>query len=135
MRDLGKLIVAKGFKKLPKFQKSPNLVTLPATLPRYLSCHNIQSDFVSFTTFLASRSVYLLFISLYTLSIHLYPSLSISLSLSLFVFPSKFKNIRQFKRLFDVFLSFIFAPEATADFSKCLDASKSALSVRPSVRP
>ena len=26
--DLGKLIVAKGFKKLPKVQKSPNLVTL-----------------------------------------------------------------------------------------------------------
>ena len=29
--DLGKLIVAKGFKKLPKVQKSPNLVTLPTT--------------------------------------------------------------------------------------------------------
>ena len=28
VRDLGKLIVAKGFKKLPKVQKSPNLVTL-----------------------------------------------------------------------------------------------------------
>ena len=26
--DLGKLIVAKGFKKLPKSQKSPDLVTL-----------------------------------------------------------------------------------------------------------
>ena len=26
--DLGKLIVAKGFEKLPKVQKSPNLVTL-----------------------------------------------------------------------------------------------------------
>ena len=26
--DLGKLIVAKGFKKLPKVNKSPNLVTL-----------------------------------------------------------------------------------------------------------
>ena len=26
--DLGKLISAKGFKKLPKVQKSPNLVTL-----------------------------------------------------------------------------------------------------------
>ena len=26
--DLGKLIVAKGFKKLPKVEKSPNLVTL-----------------------------------------------------------------------------------------------------------
>ena len=26
--DLGKLIAAKGFKKLPKVQKSPNLVTL-----------------------------------------------------------------------------------------------------------
>ena len=26
--NLGKLIVAKGFKKLPKVQKSPNLVTL-----------------------------------------------------------------------------------------------------------
>ena len=26
--DLGKFIVAKGFKKLPKVQKSPNLVTL-----------------------------------------------------------------------------------------------------------
>ena len=30
MRDLGKLIVAKGFKKLPKVQKSPDLVTLVA---------------------------------------------------------------------------------------------------------
>ena len=29
--DLGKLIVAKGFKKLPKWQKSPNLVTLITT--------------------------------------------------------------------------------------------------------
>ena len=28
VRDLGKLIVAKGFKKLPKVQKSPDLVTL-----------------------------------------------------------------------------------------------------------
>ena len=28
--DLGKLIVAKGFKKLPKSNKSPNLVTLNA---------------------------------------------------------------------------------------------------------
>ena len=28
--DLGKLIVAKGFKKLPKSNKSPNLVTLHA---------------------------------------------------------------------------------------------------------
>ena len=26
--DLGKLIIAKGFKKLPKVQKSPDLVTL-----------------------------------------------------------------------------------------------------------
>ena len=26
--DLGKFIVAKGFKKLPKIQKSPDLVTL-----------------------------------------------------------------------------------------------------------
>ena len=26
--DLGKYLVAKGFKKLPKVQKSPNLVTL-----------------------------------------------------------------------------------------------------------
>ena len=26
--DLGQLVVAKGFKKLPKVQKSPNLVTL-----------------------------------------------------------------------------------------------------------
>ena len=29
--DLGKLIVAKGFKKLPKSNKSPNLVTLLVT--------------------------------------------------------------------------------------------------------
>ena len=29
--DLGKFIVAKGFEKLPKFQKSPNLVTLAVT--------------------------------------------------------------------------------------------------------
>ena len=28
VRDLGKIIVAKGFKKMPKVQKSPNLVTL-----------------------------------------------------------------------------------------------------------
>ena len=28
--DLGKLIAAKGFEKLPKVQKSPNLVTLAA---------------------------------------------------------------------------------------------------------
>ena len=28
MGDLGKLIVAKGFKKLPKSNKLPNLVTL-----------------------------------------------------------------------------------------------------------
>ena len=26
--DLGKVIIAKGFKKLPKVQKTPNLVTL-----------------------------------------------------------------------------------------------------------
>ena len=31
--DLGKLIVAKGFKKLPKSNKSPNLVTLAASDP------------------------------------------------------------------------------------------------------
>ena len=31
MGDLGKLIVAKGFKKLPIFNKSPDLVTLAAT--------------------------------------------------------------------------------------------------------
>ena len=30
MGDLGKLIAAKGFEKLPKVQKSPNLVTLAA---------------------------------------------------------------------------------------------------------
>ena len=29
--NLGKLIVAKGFKKWPKVQKSPNLVTLDGT--------------------------------------------------------------------------------------------------------
>ena len=29
--DLGKLISTKGFKKLPKVQKSPNLVSLPTT--------------------------------------------------------------------------------------------------------
>ena len=29
MGDLDKLIVAKGFKMLPKVQKSPKLVTLP----------------------------------------------------------------------------------------------------------
>ena len=28
VEDLGKLIVARGLKKLPKVQKSPNLVTL-----------------------------------------------------------------------------------------------------------
>ena len=31
VRDLGKLIVAKGFIKLPKVQKSPDLVTLLAS--------------------------------------------------------------------------------------------------------
>ena len=31
--DLGKLIVAKGFKKLPKVQKSPDLVTLVVVQP------------------------------------------------------------------------------------------------------
>ena len=34
VRDLGKLIVAKGFKKLAKVQKAPNLVTLPTTLDK-----------------------------------------------------------------------------------------------------
>ena len=32
VRDLGKLIVAKGFKSCPKCKKSPNLVTLLVTL-------------------------------------------------------------------------------------------------------
>ena len=32
VRDLGKSIVAKGFKKLPKVQKIANMVTLLATL-------------------------------------------------------------------------------------------------------
>ena len=32
VRDLGKLIVAKGFKSCPKSNKSSNLVTLPASL-------------------------------------------------------------------------------------------------------
>ena len=31
VRDLGKLVVAKGFKKLRKSKNSPNLVTLPGT--------------------------------------------------------------------------------------------------------
>ena len=31
--DLGKLIVARGFKKLPKSNKLPNLVTLPPQPP------------------------------------------------------------------------------------------------------
>ena len=31
--DLGKLIVAKGFKKLPKVQKSPDMVTLLLSPP------------------------------------------------------------------------------------------------------
>ena len=34
--DWGKLIVAKGFKKLPKVQKSPNLVTLLAASQDYI---------------------------------------------------------------------------------------------------
>ena len=34
--DLGKLIAAKGFKKLPKVQKLPNLVTLHNTQQWYL---------------------------------------------------------------------------------------------------
>ena len=33
--DLGKLIVAKGFKKLPKSNKSPNLVTLAIVIGNY----------------------------------------------------------------------------------------------------
>ena len=49
MRDLGKLIYAKGFKSCPKFNKSPNLVTLSATNltlqakqvnKRYSGCHD-----------------------------------------------------------------------------------------------
>ena len=32
VRDLGKFNVAKGLKKLPKSNKSPNLVTLPGTV-------------------------------------------------------------------------------------------------------
>ena len=32
VRDLGKLFVTKGFKKLPKVQKSPNLVTLVTSI-------------------------------------------------------------------------------------------------------
>ena len=35
--DLGKLIAAKGFKKLPKVQKSPDLVTLFVTNPSALN--------------------------------------------------------------------------------------------------
>ena len=35
--DLGKLIVAKGFEKLPKVQKSPNLVTLDVSLIQYVT--------------------------------------------------------------------------------------------------
>ena len=34
---LGKLIVAKGFEKLPKVQKSPNLVTLDVSLIQYVT--------------------------------------------------------------------------------------------------
>ena len=34
VRDLGKIIVAKGFEKLPKSNKLRNLVTLRPTYPR-----------------------------------------------------------------------------------------------------
>ena len=40
MEDLGKLIVAKGFKSCPKSNKSPNLVTL-------LSCSKLLQLFVN----------------------------------------------------------------------------------------
>ena len=39
---LGKLIIAKGFKKLPNVQKSPDLVTL---LGPYLSVNILQRKF------------------------------------------------------------------------------------------
>ena len=35
--DLNKLILAKGFEKLPKIQKSPNLVTLLPDITPYLN--------------------------------------------------------------------------------------------------
>ena len=38
MIDLGKLIVAKGFKRCPKSNKSPNLVTLVTTFFLAKSC-------------------------------------------------------------------------------------------------
>ena len=45
--DLGKFIVAKGFKKLPKVQKSPNLITLSPMLmyphPTLLKSTTIQN--------------------------------------------------------------------------------------------
>ena len=40
MGDLGKTFVAKGFKKLPKANKSPDLVTL---LPIYMSSYSSPS--------------------------------------------------------------------------------------------
>ena len=47
VRDLGKLIVAKGLKKLPKVQKSPNLVTLGVMQP-----HNTYFYLCYYTSFL-----------------------------------------------------------------------------------
>ena len=48
VRDLDKLIVSKGFKNLPKVQKSPNLVTLVATnytlLKNFPLSDPLQSD-------------------------------------------------------------------------------------------
>ena len=40
--DLGKLIVAKGFKKLPKVQKMPDLVTLKEINNRISPLNKLQ---------------------------------------------------------------------------------------------
>ena len=48
MGDLGKIIVAIGFEKLPKVQKMPNLVTLDAT-PDTLSWLNMKTALIKLT--------------------------------------------------------------------------------------
>ena len=49
--DLGKLIVAKGFKNCPKSNKSPNLVTLDGSSVILTSCANILHSFSRFFSF------------------------------------------------------------------------------------
>ena len=54
--DLGKFIVAKGFKKLPKVQKSPDLVTL-RTVDNLLKMGHSRPLFLYFRLFNAQLTV------------------------------------------------------------------------------